>query len=77
MLGTPPPSVDTDDLITYPNNPWSLAGLKLCYRARGDPRLADIEMRYDRAMEGTDVKIDASCACALTHFESSVGSCCE
>lgn len=54
-----------DDLALFPRNPWSLAGLRLCYDALADPRLAEVESALREADKGADIRVGASCACAL------------
>lgn len=53
-----------EDLELFPKNPWALAGLIRCFSAIGDPRLSETKQALSTALEGADVVIDASCACA-------------
>ena len=62
-----------EDLELFPRNPWALAGLKRCYAATDDARLAETSAALDAALRDADVEIHASCACALSHW----GSCCD
>ena len=62
-----------EDLALFPRNPWALAGLKRCYAATADARLAETSAALEAALRDADVEIHASCACALSHW----GSCCD
>ena len=42
-----------------------MTGLRICYIAREDPRLATVEMLLAEAAKSSDVDIGASCLCAL------------
>ena len=55
------------DLELFPTNVWSLAGLRLCLRELADDsaRLAAVEAAYAAASAKADVRVCASCACAL------------
>mmetsp|Transcript_31932 Transcript_31932/g.83681 ORF Transcript_31932/g.83681 Transcript_31932/m.83681 type:complete len:648 (+) Transcript_31932:88-2031(+) len=53
-----------EDLEMFPDNVWSLTGLKNAYGGQ----LADVEVRLAKATEAADVVVGASCACALSHF---------
>lgn len=58
------------DLQIFPKNVWSLAGLKLCL-SKSDSKPADtarlraVEAEYAVAASKADVKVRASCACAV------------
>jgi hypothetical protein len=54
-----------EDLLEFPQNIWSLTGLKICYAARKDPRLATVELLLAVAVKASDTAIGASCLCAL------------
>ena len=62
-----------EDLELFPRNPWALAGLKRCYAATADARLAETAAALEAALRDADVEIHASCACALSHW----GPCCD
>eukprot|EP00038_Savillea_parva_P015296 m.13604 g.13604 ORF g.13604 m.13604 type:complete len:564 (+) comp3061_c0_seq1:47-1738(+) len=72
-------TVYAEDLDEFPNNVWSLTGLKICYDARRDPRVADVTLRLEHAAKGADVVVGASCACALSHFDGKAKgtACCD
>ena len=46
-----------EDLELFPRNPWALAGLKRCYAATADARLADTAAALDAALRDADVEI--------------------
>jgi tetratricopeptide (TPR) repeat protein len=52
----------------HPDNVWSLHGLHECLELLGRPAEASmVKLRLDLAMARTDVEINASCYCRLTH----------
>uniref|UniRef100_A0A7S2MLL9 ER membrane protein complex subunit 2 n=1 Tax=Haptolina brevifila TaxID=156173 RepID=A0A7S2MLL9_9EUKA len=53
-----------EDLTLFPRNPWSLAGLKRCLEATGQPRAKEVGLQLAMAMKHVDVQISVSCACA-------------
>ena len=66
-----------EDLELFPSNPWSLAGLARCYRAQGEgveDALEETEAMLAAALQHADVKVGASCACALSHWEPEGGA---
>lgn len=62
-----------EDLVKYPNTIWSLVGLKTCYHSLNptDKRITDLERRIESAGDLADIKVGASCACALTRWHCS------
>ncbi|MBS0200939.1 MAG: hypothetical protein JSR70_10860 [Proteobacteria bacterium] len=48
------------DLVTYPDNGWSLYGLMLAQRRLNDPSAADTEKRYRDAWQWADAPLTAS-----------------
>ena len=61
-------AIYVEDLTLFPANPWALAGLRICCSATADPLLPQVEAQLQKALEGADVCIGASCACALTDW---------
>ena len=63
------------DLAIFPKNVWSLAGLKLClaHTACREGRVAEVDAELASASAKADVKVGASCACALESW----GRCCK
>lgn len=54
-------AVYAQDLVTYPNNGWSLYGLAKAQRALGDARAArKTQMRYTDAWQWSDTELSAS-----------------
>jgi tetratricopeptide (TPR) repeat protein len=50
-----------EDLVKYPENGWSLRGLELALRARGNTQEADaVGARFKKAWEHADVKLPAA-----------------
>ena len=69
-----------EDLELFPANPWSLAGLVRCYRAQGEgmqDALDETEAMLAEALRAADVKVGASCACALSHWDEGQGGAAE
>ena len=63
-----------EDLELFPQNPWSLAGLVLCYKAIGETaELADTKELLSVALCQSDFKVSASCACATSHWGGGSG----
>ncbi|QEF98331.1 Tetratricopeptide repeat protein [Stieleria maiorica] len=53
------------DLKDWPENGWSLFGLKQCLTARGDhAAAAEIEKRFEAAWADADTQIQSTCLCA-------------
>ncbi|KAL1526830.1 hypothetical protein AB1Y20_015522 [Prymnesium parvum] len=61
-------SIFDEDLVLFPKNPWSLAGLKICLSKTGSPRLEDVQAALEQASKLADVRIGTSCACALSQW---------
>ena len=67
-----------EDLKKFPNNPWSLNGVQLCYEGLGMVEQSKRnQVLLKQAMEVCDVSIGTSCACALDDFveKSETGAC--
>ena len=50
-----------EDLVRFPENGWSLFGLAASLRAQGkDAEAAEVQQRFDRVWQGSDVQLTAS-----------------
>ena len=63
------------DLKVFPSNVWSLTGLARCLKETGGKGLEGVEAARDKAAALADVKVGASCACALSHWKAGGSSC--
>jgi tetratricopeptide (TPR) repeat protein len=53
-----------EDLVRYPENGWSLWGLKRALEMRGATKeAAEVAQRFAKAAKRADVKIDTTCLC--------------
>jgi tetratricopeptide (TPR) repeat protein len=56
-----------EDLVTWPENGWSLYGLATCLRSEGKAaEAAEVEKRFRQAWSRADTRIGSSCLCVAS-----------
>jgi tetratricopeptide (TPR) repeat protein len=56
-----------EDLVTWPENGWSLYGLATCLRSEGKTaEAAEVEKRFRKAWSRADTRIGSSCLCVAS-----------
>ena len=63
-LGREAEAVYREDLVRFPENGWSLWGLKRALEMRGAAdEAAEVARRFETAWKRADVKLDTTCFC--------------